>query len=162
MTVNGEAAVEYLEWKDIFLNYVKEIDEKLEEQRAQFKSVLEKIDELTSATELNNSGYNNIQIELKDIRERSNNITEFLEDYAKKSNAKKASVEDSINEIKTSVEEIQAGRDALRNQTTEIGEVVRECAKSIIESSEPDRHNIKDMLSDIKNTITPYFNNSCV
>ncbi len=131
-----------------------EIDEKLEEQRAQFKSVLEKIDELTSATELNNSGYNNIQIELKDIRERSNNITEFLEDYAKKSNAKKASVEDSINEIKTSVEEIQAGRDALRNQTTEIGEVVRECAKSIIESSEPDRHNIKDMLSDIKKNIS--------
>ncbi len=29
VTVNGEAAVEYLEWKDIFLNYVKEIDEKL-------------------------------------------------------------------------------------------------------------------------------------
>ena len=42
----------------------------------------------------------------------------------------------------------------IKAQSEELGDVVRECTKSIIESSEPDRNNIKDMLVDIKKNIS--------
>ena len=57
-------------------------------------------------------------------------------------------------EIKNDVQEIQLKSDYLKKQSSEIGEIVRECSKSIIESSEPDRNNIKNMLSDIKKNIS--------
>ena len=42
----------------------------------------------------------------------------------------------------------------LEGKESELGDVVRECAKSIIENSEPDRILIKDLLTDIKKNIS--------
>lgn len=120
----------------------------------QMDNFSERIEELTSVTELNNAGYDTIQIQLKDIIDRCAAASEEFQDYAKKSNAKKASVEETINEIKDNVIEIKARGESLRKNSSEVGEVVRECAKSIIENSEPDRITIKDMLSDIKKNIS--------
>lgn len=108
----------------------------------------EKIDELTSVTELNNSGYDNIQIELKDLRERTNEIIEALR------RNKKLSLDESLLEIKNNVEEIRARGESLRKQGAEISDVVRECTNSIIESSQPANNTIKEMLLDIKKNIS--------
>lgn len=129
-------------------------EQEKELEKNQLEQFAEKIDELTSVTELNNSGYDNIQIELKDIREKCSSITEMIEIIAKKSSSKRTAFEESMLEIKNNVQEIQLKSDYLKKQSSEIGEIVRECSKSIIESSEPDRNNIKNMLSDIKKNIS--------
>lgn len=141
--------------------YLIETEEKTKAQlkeeefeKNQIEQFSEKIDELTSVTELNNSGYDNIQIELKDIREKCASISEMIEANVKKSSAKRTALEESMLEIKNDVQEIQLKSDYLKKQSSEIGEIVRECSKSIIESSEPDRNNIKNMLSDIKKNIS--------
>ncbi len=105
--------------------------------------IAEKLDELTSVTELNNSGYNNIQIELNDLRDRCDTIQEYVKQFG-----------DVANEIKADVSDIQTRSETIKNNNSEVSEIVRECAKSIIENSEPDRHTIKDMLSDIKKNIS--------
>ena len=141
--------------------YLIETEEKTKAQlkeeefeKNQIEQFSEKIDELISVTELNNSGYDNIQIELKDIREKCASISEMIEANVKKSSAKRTAFEESMLEIKNDVQEIQLKSDYLKKQSSEIGEIVRECSKSIIESSEPDRNNIKNMLSDIKKNIS--------
>lgn len=110
---------------------------------SQINNFSDKIEELTSVTELNNSGYNNIQIELKDLRERCTNIQEFSKKFT-----------DSLSEIKLGLAEVQAKGDALKNNNTQIEAVVKECTQSIIENSKPDRESIKDMLIDIKKNIS--------
>jgi len=119
-----------------------------------FESFADKIEELTSVTELNNSGYDNIQIELKDLRDKLNILAELVQAGSKKSIAKKTAMEESLLEIKNNVAEIQARGETLRKQGADVSEVVRECTKSIIETSEPDRKNIKEMLADIKKNIS--------
>ena len=71
--------------------YLIETEEKTKAQlkeeefeKNQIEQFSEKIDELISVTELNNSGYDNIQIELKDIREKCASISEMIEANVKK------------------------------------------------------------------------------
>lgn len=109
----------------------------------------EKLDELTSVTELNNSGYDNIQIELKDLREKNNEILETLI-----KNKKATTVDETLNEIKNNIEEIRARGESLRKQSSEVSDVIKECTQSIIEFNEPANNTIKDMLSDIKKNIS--------
>lgn len=115
----------------------------------QMDAITDKLDELTSVTELNNSGYGNIQIELNDLRERSNAILETLE----KRN-KKGSLEESVLEIKNDITEIQAKTESIKKQGAEIGDVIRECTSSIIEAHEPASEKINEMLLDIKKNIS--------
>lgn len=119
------------------------IDTTADVSNVQMNNVADKLEELASVTELNNSGYNNIQIELKDLRERCENILE----QSKK-------VSDYILELKQNISELQSENEAAKKQSSDIGEVIRECTKSIIENSEPDRNTIKDLLVDIKKNIS--------
>ena len=130
-----------------------EIQAKEKEETERKKEFLKKNKE-KDYKPLYNSGYDNIQIELKDIREKCASISEMIEANVKKSSAKRTAFEESMLEIKNDVQEIQLKSDYLKKQSSEIGEIVRECSKSIIESSEPDRNNIKNMLSDIKKNIS--------
>lgn len=107
------------------------------------KTIDDKIDELVSSAELNSS-------DMAELRERFASVQDSIE----KSNAKRASVSEQIAEIRNNVLEIQARGESLRNQSAEIGAVVKECAKSIVESTEPDRKSIKDLLADIKKNIS--------
>ena len=115
----------------------------------QMDAIAEKLDELTSVTELNNSGYGNIQIELNDLRERSNAILETIE-----RKNKKGSLEESLLEVKNDVAEIQAKTETIKKQGAEIGDIIRECASSIIEANEPASEKINEMLLDIKKNIS--------
>lgn len=152
----------------------------------------DKIDELSSVTELNSSGYNNIQIVLKDVSEKCEQISEAIKEYSKNSKMKSGSLEDYLMEIKNSLTEMKKGslesylteikdsvselkNDSLedylteinnsvseiytsaskiKEQNVELGNVIRECTSNVIEGSEPDRHLIKDMLSDIRKNIS--------
>ena len=125
-----------------------------EQKKTQFDLFAEKLDELTSVTELNNSGYDNIQIELKDISEKCSDLSELVKDNAKRASSRGVSIEDTLSEIKSNVEELHLNGDALKKQSSELGDVIKECAQSIVESSIPDRNNIKDMLVDIKKNIS--------
>lgn len=124
------------------------------EEPSQMELFAEKIEELTSVTELNNSGYDNIHSELRNLREQCVELAEMIQNNAKKAGNNKTSLEESLTEIKNSVTEINARSESLRNNANEISDVVRECANSIIENSTPDRISIKDMLSDIKKNIS--------
>ncbi|MCR5265988.1 MAG: hypothetical protein K6E29_05280 [Cyanobacteria bacterium RUI128] len=125
-----------------------------EQKKTQFEQFSEKLDELVSVTELNNSGYDNIQIELKEITSKCADISDLVKDNAKRATSRGVSVEEALAEIKSSVEELHLSGDALKRQNNEIGDVIRESAKSIVESSVPDRNSIKDMLVDIKKNIS--------
>lgn len=110
-------------------------------------SITEKLEELTSVTELNTAGYDDIKAQLKDISEK-------IQEYSKRAMTKRASVEEYINEMRNNITEIQVKTDTIKKQNAEISDVVRECTSSIIETSTPDRNYIKDMLSDIKKNIS--------
>lgn len=110
---------------------------------SQLNDFADKIDELTSVTELNNSGYGDIQTELSDLNERCQKIQESIKGF-----------NETYLDIKTNILEIQARGETLKKNNSELSEVVRECAKSVIESSEPDRNTIKNLLSDIKKNIS--------
>ena len=137
-----------------------------EEQRKNYFEIFsEKIDDLTSVTELNNSGYSNIQIELEDLRGKCVDIAELVKDTTKRLGSKNVSIEETLDDIKVNseetlsniknnIEEMHSNANLIKAQSEELGDVVRECTKSIIESSEPDRNNIKDMLVDIKKNIS--------
>lgn len=126
---------------------VEDTDGNLIPKNEDLDKVSATLKDLTTATELNNSSFDTIQDELKEIKE-------YLQDYAKKSNAKKLAVEDSINEIKNNVTEIQSRGESLKRQNEDLCDIVRECTKSIIETSEPDRISIKELLADIKKNIS--------
>ena len=137
-----------------------------EEQRKNYFEIFsEKIDDLTSVTELNNSGYNNIQIELEDLRGKCVDIAELVKDTTKRLGSKNVSIEETLSDIKdtsvealsnikNNIEEMHSNANLIKAQSEELGDIVRECTKSIMESSEPDRNNIKDMLVDIKKNIS--------
>jgi DNA repair exonuclease SbcCD ATPase subunit len=125
---------------------MREKDAQLENCANKLESFSEKIDELTSVTELNNSGYDNVQIELNDLRDRTIEILETIK------NSKKS--DDSLNEIKLNVEEIKLKSESIKSQTSEISDVVKECTNSLIEYSEPVNNSIQSLLSDIKKNIS--------
>lgn len=130
-------------------------DESKEKQRKNyFETFSEKLDELTSVTELNNSGYSNIQIELDDIRGKCVDIAELVKDTTKRLGSKNLSLEEVLSGIKSNLDEMHSNANVIKSQGEELGDVVRECTKSIIETSAPDRNNIKDMLVDIKKNIS--------
>ncbi len=141
-------------------------DETQEKQRKNYFEIFsEKIDDLTSVTELNNSGYNNIQIELEDLRGKCVDIAELVKDTTKRLGSKNVSIEETLSDIKdtsvealsnikNNIEEMHSNANLIKAQSEELGDIVRECTKSIMESSEPDRNNIKDMLVDIKKNIS--------
>ncbi|MCD8377997.1 MAG: hypothetical protein LUB59_04320, partial [Candidatus Gastranaerophilales bacterium] len=68
------------------------------EHSSQLENFSERIEELTSVTELNNSGYDDIQIELKNLRERCNLIFDVL---------KKILKDETIFKINNNLTEIQ-------------------------------------------------------
>ena len=125
-----------------------------EQAKTQAEVISDKLDELTAVTELNNAGYDNIQIELKDLRDKCSDIMTLINEGQKRVGAKNISIEESLQELKENVGEIQKNETDLIKQNSEIGDVVRECTKSIIESSEPARNNIQAMLVDIKKNIS--------
>lgn len=128
-------------------------NDELEIKNNQIEELKEQIDELVAVTELNNSGYDNIQIELKDIREKNLDILDIIQANSKKLTAKKTSMEESLFEIKNNVVDIQTKGETLKKQTSEISEVIKECTKSIIEHDIPINENIKNLLVDIKKNI---------
>lgn len=135
-------------------DFLEESSESNQVTKAQIDDLSGKIDELSSVTELNSSGYNNIQIVLKDVSERCEKISDAIKGYSKNSDMKNGSLEDYLTEIRNSVSEIYTSSSTIKEQNVELGNVVRECANSVIEGSEPDRHLIKDMLSDIRKNIS--------
>ena len=123
-------------------------------KKTQTELIADKLDELTAVTELNNSGYDNIQIEIKDLQERCASIIELVDQVNKRFGSKNTSLDESISEIKNDILTIQLNSDAIRKESTGLNDVIKECTNSIIESSVPDRNNIKDMLIDIKKNIS--------
>ena len=87
-------------------------------------SITEKLEELTSVTELNTAGYDDIKAQLKDISEK-------IQEYSKRATTKRASVEEYINEMRNNITEIQVKTDTIKKQNAEISDVVRECTETI-------------------------------
>ena len=129
-------------------------DTEKKNKKTQTELISEKLDELTAVTELNNSGYDNIQIEIKDLQDRCASILELVNEVNKRFGSKNTSLDESISEIKNDILAIQLNSDAIRKESNGLNDVIKECTNSIIESSVPDRNNIKDMLIDIKKNIS--------
>ncbi len=123
-------------------------------KKTQIDIIYDKLDELTSVTELNNSGYDNVQIEINDLREKCSSILDSVKEVHSRLGSKTMSLDETISEIKNDLLSIQINSDAIRKDSAGITDVVRECTNSIIESSVPDRNNIKDLLVDIKKNIS--------
>lgn len=123
-------------------------------KKTQIDIIYDKIDELTSVTELNNSGYDNVKIEISDLREKCSSILESVKEVHSRLGSKTMSLGETISEMKNDLLSIQINSDAIRKDSAGITDVVKECTKSIIESSVPDRKNIKDLLVDIKKNIS--------
>ena len=57
-------------------------------------------------------------------------------------------------DIKNDITEIQAKTESIKKQGSEIGDIIRECTNSIIETQEPANEKINEMLLDIKKNIS--------
>ena len=120
-----------------------------ENKYSELKGFADKIEELTSVTELNNSGYDDIIIKLKDVNEKCNGILKIIQDE-KKDLLTQENISKALSEIRNGADEILIRTEAIQKQNNE---VIRECAQNIIDSSTPDRNEIKTTLADIKRNI---------
>ena len=114
----------------------------------------EKIEELTSVTELNNSGYDNIKIEIKDLNDKIADISNLLQNNEMQSAEKNANIEKIVSEIQNNVQEIMTGSGYLKKLSTEIVTSIRDCARNVINTGASDRQNIKDVLYEIKKNLS--------
>ena len=81
------------------------------------------------------------------------NVSEYVLTDTEDSNTPKPDYS-AVRELRNSIDEIRSKMELSKDKESDLGEVVRECAKSIIENSEPDRLVIKELLADIKKNIS--------
>lgn len=97
---------------------------------------------------------NNLKKQIYDsIKLILGNVSEYKVDIQQEINPLKQD-NSTIKELKNSIDEITSKLDLYREKDTEVGAIVKECANSIIENSEPDRNFIKEILTDIKKNIS--------
>jgi len=125
------------------------------EAKTPIEYIKDKLEDLSSATVLNNNGLDNIFGNISSLKEELVNIQHQCEDIASDLRTK------TFDDIRENIHEIYVNGESLKLQNKEVfekldsySEQLRDYSDRIIESSVPDRNTIKDLLADIRKNIS--------